>query len=330
MADVSPFSRYEQDRDQSDRGQLLVLTGLMLAVTLVILAVLLNSVIYAENLGTRGSDIGGGDPVKTEKSLTVAAEDLMIEINQNSDSQDNHNALADDLEVEIIEWYEQANQYVVHDGDYSEIQNLETTNGVQIRQTSPGTFESADGEADPSWEVVREEDNARNYVVKVTDVHQTANNPDASELDTLSAFHIAAESDSNVWNAHIYHDEDTGNNVLAAEDGSDIIAKCDIDESNPTINFSASTVSGESCEAAVFASNLDSSYSISYENSDQIEGEYELTVDNPALENSEKFNGPGGGDPYAVSGIYSADIEFRYEGSQIEYESVIRVAPGKL
>lgn len=53
------------------RGQLVLVAGFAIAVTFVVLALVLNGVIYAESVGTRTTDVGGRD--------ALAAEDLAVE-----------------------------------------------------------------------------------------------------------------------------------------------------------------------------------------------------------------------------------------------------------
>jgi len=66
MADVRPPRVGNADPDTAtdeDRAQLILITGLTLAVILVAVVLILNTVIYTENLATRGVDAGGGEAI---------------------------------------------------------------------------------------------------------------------------------------------------------------------------------------------------------------------------------------------------------------------------
>jgi len=64
MADVNlPRVGGTDSKPDADRAQLILITGLTLAVILVAVVLLLNTVIYTENLATRGVDAGGAEAV---------------------------------------------------------------------------------------------------------------------------------------------------------------------------------------------------------------------------------------------------------------------------
>ncbi|MDL5360450.1 hypothetical protein [Halalkalicoccus sp. NIPERK01] len=70
------------NRPETDRGQLILVTGLTIAVILVALVVLLNTVIYTENLATRGVDAGGGDAIEYRATVVGAVSQLIAEENE--------------------------------------------------------------------------------------------------------------------------------------------------------------------------------------------------------------------------------------------------------
>jgi len=67
-----------------ERGQLILLGGLTLAVLLVGLAVILNAAIYTENLASRGDAIGADDALGFRAETEAAISGLIGEVNADS------------------------------------------------------------------------------------------------------------------------------------------------------------------------------------------------------------------------------------------------------
>ncbi|ADJ15565.1 DUF7261 family protein [Halalkalicoccus jeotgali] len=69
-------------RPTAERGQLILVTGLTIAVVLVALVVLLNTVIYTENLATRGVDAGGADALEYRAAVVGSVSELIAAENE--------------------------------------------------------------------------------------------------------------------------------------------------------------------------------------------------------------------------------------------------------
>jgi len=64
-----------------DRGQLIILTGLIVAVTMVAMVLLLNTAIYTENLASRGADQSGREAVEYRATVVDGVGELIDEEN---------------------------------------------------------------------------------------------------------------------------------------------------------------------------------------------------------------------------------------------------------
>ena len=72
--DLDDPNRGDRNRDclrDADRGQLLLVAGLVMAVSLVALVVLLNASIYSENLATRGIEAADGDSLEVRAAAVA-------------------------------------------------------------------------------------------------------------------------------------------------------------------------------------------------------------------------------------------------------------------
>ena len=114
---------------ENDRGQLILVTGLLIAFVLVTLVLLLNGAIYTENLSTRGVDKGANDAMEYQQ-FVVDNTDEVIERNQDPD----HVTLGEDEFVEEIEAInETAKEHYLERGVVTDIEV------VQVPVTSPVT-----------------------------------------------------------------------------------------------------------------------------------------------------------------------------------------------
>ncbi|RQG89838.1 hypothetical protein EA462_07415 [Natrarchaeobius halalkaliphilus] len=314
MADVRGRDAPRRDEDGSvHRGQLLLVMGVMIALTLVFLAVLLNSVIYAENLGTRGSDIGGNDAVQFESAVQDAGEGFVTATNRDADSQD-HDPLVSEFDESIADWDDLSRSHLVRDGHYASLSFDRTpsspSNGSQIRQSESGSFQNANDES--AWAVVENAD-VRNYSMTIHDVSDD--------------FLLSVSTADGEWNLTVGDGSET--TVTTERDGN-VIADCTVHDEPFEIDFVAGTVDGDYCngEPVTFAGDLEAPYgTIEYANASAVEGTYTLTVNSTDPLSSNSFNQPGEDEPVAVAGIYAADVSLMYETERIEYESTVTAAP---
>lgn len=99
----------------SKRGQLVLVAGLTIAVTFVVLALVLNGVIYTENLGTRTTDVGEREAVTTEAlAVEHVASMLPYEAEGALDADDA-------FEAEIDGWTESVLTHKTRSGTYVQV-----------------------------------------------------------------------------------------------------------------------------------------------------------------------------------------------------------------
>jgi hypothetical protein len=99
----------------SERGQLVLVAGLTIAVTFVVLALVLNGVIYTENLGTRTTDVGEREAVTTEAlAIEHVASMLPYEAAGEVDTDDA-------FEAEIASWTESVLTHKTRSGTYVQV-----------------------------------------------------------------------------------------------------------------------------------------------------------------------------------------------------------------
>lgn len=302
MANVNPPGSRNRGRRRADRGQLLFIAGLLLAVTFVLLAVLLNSVIYAENLGSRGADIGGDDPVEYETAALGAGEEFLASVNRGAETGTDHGDLERNFTAAMDSWNVQSRNHSIRDGDYSRVTVDGFVRGTQV--SAEGTTFENDSNVE-NWTLLSGGVHVRNYTIDIDDLHATG---------PADAFGLVVTNGSDEWRMDIYDGR-----VRTEENGAEI-GQCSV--SGPeSIDFAAGTVDGADCDVATFGGDLEPPYdAVSYVNGSRIEGNYSFVTDADVH---------GSPDYDTRRGLYAANLTLEYETSRIEYNSTVRVAPGE-
>lgn len=307
------------DLRTDDRGQLILLTGFILAVSFVVLALVVNSAIFTENLATRGDVPGSQDALEYRDEVEQAVGSSVMAVNQDND------VSAGDIEVSIAEiarrsGFDQSSLgrvvSVSHDGTFE--------SGTKIAQDEPRGFTNESAAAD--WTLVEDVNRSRNVRLNITD-------PDV----TGETFELVLNgTGGNKWNLNLTFD---GNNVTLAVDPPTAGPEtCERDFSDSLeIDLTRGTIDGDPCFALTRTSDGDrmwfgtgvTDYDLEISNGDAINGTYSLIVDDgsPVAQNF----GTAPNEPYTnTDTIYSLDVRYEFYTPNVGYETDIRVAPGEV
>ena len=320
--------RGDADRDE-DRAQIILITGLTLAVLFVAVVLLLNTVIYTENLATRGADAGGSEAIEFRDGVTADLAGILHREHRNASDGDvftefNESAetyaetVADLRARDGVIADVRVNGSTVEDGYF--IAQNETESGFR-NMTAPDST-AAD------WTVAGNATRTRNFRLTV--------NPATLSDSAGSAFTVVAdgrtEGTNETWSASLSRETD-GDITVTVENETGTTAEtfAPRPDGNHTVDFTGGTVNGEPFDALVWADGVqtgndeDDPYDIRYENGDEARGTYHLVVDDR----------DGGADsdrssrPYVADAVYSVDVELGHRTPELTYGDVIRLAPGE-
>lgn len=314
MAELSDLSRASE---RSDRGQLILVTGFVLAFTLVAIVLLLNTTIYTENIASRGIDRSPEEAVEFREAASEGVGDLIVEVNDD-ESLGESAFLAAIENMSILMEREFANRGTIA---LIESKSGSPTDGVEIWQTNFTTFANASippASAPRNWTVGSNIQAARGVSLNVsnTSLFSTPN------PDQAGTFRIKLEDGSgNTWTAFIY---DNGGDVHITTrlNGADQVT-CSGSGSTVWINISEGYIGGEPCSGLEWAKGLDSPYDIEFLNPDNVQGTYNMTFRGGTVNGGINFDTG----PYHRSIIYSATIRVYYQTSTLTYETNVTVAP---
>ncbi|WP_136715714.1 DUF7261 family protein [Halorientalis salina] len=334
------------NENRRSRGQLILVTAFALAVSFVALALVLNSVIYTENLATRSESAKASDAVKVKSDMVDGTAQIMTYVNEyNASEADTYSDLVDEIRVGVSNTTQFAREYQNVNGQAINTTLVATEKGTWINQTfSVENKNFTDANGDPSWTLVNDTEGTRRFRMNVTDPDALADTGDLAAGETrsdLDNFTVVARdrsvSPAKTWKMELFHDD-----ADLIGSGSEYVLSVVVDgDQRPTctvpngvehfwVNVSAGTVSGEDCRALRFAENTGGVYDISYWNGDKINGTYRLMVNNQSALDPTHYNSTvTAGPPVLDKAIWGGKILVDYEEQRMVYETDARVVPGE-
>lgn len=300
-----------------DRAQIMLVAAFSLAVAFVALSVVINGAIFTQNLATRGDTAGGGDALQQRQQAEQMAGDLLEHANANysattDTAREFRSAISD---LSNASSYQQSVSGRAVDYEY-----VGASNGTRVYQDSPGNFRNTSGAG--NWTVAESVDNTRRFDINVTDTGKLEDPGDDPFAVTLT------NSSGDTWRLVLSKDSNITLTTTYA-DGSDSFSRsCTVSgtPSDVTVNVTAGLFAGEPCAALRFARNVSGgtdelgTYDIRFNNTENVEGTYSLTVDNTAVTSDPPNDEPA---------VYSTTVEYTYRTANLIYETDIRVAPGE-
>ncbi|WP_144920327.1 DUF7261 family protein [Halorubrum salsamenti] len=326
MADVS-IGPPDRDRlfggnaSVADRGQLLLVAGLVMAVSLVTLVVLLNATIYSENVATRGIESADGEALEVRATAVGGTGELIDATNRAGP--ENHADAAETVRDGVADLDAEASRSYAERGGVTRIELLEIRNGSRITGDIAGN-----GTVDPNAATLAADvDRTRGFVLDV-DPGSLAETDATSAVD--DAFH-ADLNDSTGGSHQVYVYDGTDGNVTVAvgNDGGDPTVRCETPpdgRDRVAVDLTDERLGDRPCPGTWPTTLVapDDAYEIALMNADAADGEVTATV-RPVSEDAVASNP----DLTATPAVYEAAINLRYRTAELRFETAVRVAPGE-
>lgn len=307
-----------------ERGQLILVGGLALAVTLVAVALVLNAAIYTENLASRddADRIDDANAVRNDvRAGLVGAVEHVNDSESFGEQTDDVNASMDEIENE-------SGYYAAQDGGSLSVGNVSYEEGWRLARDSEGEFVSPNN-------------NETTYpLVDNGTVREHSMNVSKDSLDEQGEITDAISNltgDDNVFNAtytnsssgversvFVYNESDEVTVEVYNESDDRVGSVCRASAGNgyATVNVSDGTVGGSSCAALDFYDDLGATYDLEYGGTNNADGTYEVTA-----------NVTGGTAytqhaPDSSATILAAEATITYRSPELYYRTTIRYEPG--
>ena len=315
-----------------ERGQIILIAALALAVMFIGLALVVNSAIYTQNLASRGEVAGSNDALEMRAMVEANVGQGVIAANRYNHS--TQTTLETGVRESIRSVSTQTERQRVTSGTLVNVTLVGApTYGTRIAQNDTSQFKS--GEATPSanW-MVRERvtrpgdgtNATRRFVINATQLPSSG-----------SEFVVIANGTSGnpKWTMRVWGDVGPSGTVNVEVDTPSGTQTCAVPVEEPYahIDVTDGTVQGDPCLALQggsfdgrFAHGVGDEYNITYESGDQIRGNYSMVVRDSTPANTLN-TAPAS--PFSTTAIYNATVQYRYDTSNLRYEAKIRVAPGE-
>lgn len=312
MADLIP---------DDERGQLILLAAFVLAISFVILALVVNSAIFTENLATRGDVPGSQDALEYRDEVEKSVGSVLMTVNQDNDE----------------EWRDENIETIAIRGGFDQsalgrvvsISKAREDGGIKFAQDNANRNFTNKSFSQEDWTLATDVDKTRNVQFEITD-------PAAG---TGPFRFVLNQSDEDTrWIMEI---SENGGEVEVTVDppAQDERTCTDSYTDSFTIDVTAGTVDGVPCPALSRTSEgqrmwlgtgIDGDYDIEFENGDAVEGTYSFITDAGAVPESANF-GTAPDEPYVDNdAIYSLTVDYEFYTPSVGYETDIRVAPGEV
>lgn len=306
-----------------DRGQIIAITGLLVAVAIVGLVLVLNTAIYTENLASRGADQSGREAVEYRATVVDGVRGV-AEAENGRETRD-HERIRGNVSdgIVTIDNVTARNSALRGAATRIDLGSVQIHNGTVIRQPDERGFENASGVGD--WTLVSDAEGARSFSMVVKDdASLVSTNESHAEAD--GAFYLEVD-DGSSWRLYVYRNETTGDLAVAVDDGGmDEIWSTGDPEAR--IDLLEETINGDSRSEVNFTDDVTGAYEISFVNGDDAFGTYNLTVRGDSVDSNDYAAPPDSPDYVAI--VYSVDLPLHYESPTVTYRTTVRVRPGEL
>ncbi|QOS11326.1 uncharacterized protein HfgLR_05915 [Haloferax gibbonsii] len=305
-----------------DRGQLMLVAALAIAVLLVGLALTLNTAIYTENLATRTTDTSLDGAVSHGRTVEAGAGVLLDETNREGGT---YAELAGSFDETFGNWSDATATLAAVRGAATNASRVDHVEGTRISQTDAAR-NFTDGSESTDWTLASD--------VGVRGVRFNVSR-DSLATSSGSAFELVVDDGTNVVEAEVYRNSTRA--FVTVEDAGGTRATCSVGADAGdyvTIDVADGRLNGTACDPLdAVHTDLDGTVAVSYRNAVQAEGSYELYVNetNATVFDAAKYaSAESGSSPVAEQALYAVTVSYVYETGETYVYRELRVAPGEI
>lgn len=306
-----------------DRGQLMLVGSLALAVVFVSFAFLLNTAIYTETIASRGTGVEADNVVGYRTAAGDAAGGTVDRLSVGRNA--TYASLHDNLTAAVGAWDAGTARHYAKEGDVPSATLTSVTDGTRIVQNGSRNFTDATTATD--WTLASDV-LARNFTMTVEgDELVTSDESDVEAGNADGAFNVTFRNATDTYAVHVYESSDDVT-FRTVGPGGTTVGSCTRPSGPVEVDFSEGTVNGTACAALDFYRTFEGEYDVRYANADEVSGTYSLTVDDRFDElQAVHFTNYGGDGPFRSTAVYAVDLEVVYRSASVYYRADLHVAP---
>lgn len=330
--------------NSNERGQMILIGGLVLALVLVSLALIVNSIIFTENLATRGATGDTQQAGMSHRPVVSGTAGAITYVNTHHNA--SNDTLTRNLTAMLEDWNAMRARHYTTNGVHTDIRLETPHNGTQIMQTddtrnfTSGGSNSGKG----NWTLVSDTSDTRNFQMNVS--KQDLLNSSLSDVNFIldNSFYVEVTNDTgHSWKMYVFYNV-TEDGVIVfdehpTEDVSGTLTDYCVGKGDwVTIDLIRGQVNGRDCQFLTYA-NLSGTHTIQYHNADdtnvldlltakRARGTYSLYVNTTSVDDTVYYDPSQGKSPFTTAAIYSARISTRYQDATVTVEREVEVVPG--
>lgn len=299
---------------RADRGQLLLVFAIGLAVAFVTLALILNAAVASE---LHSSTTNHGPAA--ERAVTTYQQDVWSGIgglisSANAQDVDEIDPLRDAVANGTEDWNGLSQRQYAADGVLASVGLVDTTTGTRIVQDNQSRA-ATNRTGAVEWAVVDEPARVRGFRMNVT---QDALATEGSACE--DCFTVTIDANATNWSVYVY---ESGDDIVIAEGATE--DTCRVANGSARIDFDNGSVNDRHCSALAFPSTVSDPHRITFANADRVHARYELFIDDD-VPFEPHFAEDGA--PTLEPAIYSATVTVSYRSTDLRYETELEVVPG--
>ena len=305
---------------------MILIAAIGVAILLVLLALTLNTAVFAgiHAAETDGSLDAERGAIQYQYSADRAVSGLIVQTNR---EYDRYGALESDLEDAVVAWDGVSRPEYVRDGKTANSSLESVAYETRIVHDESGEFR--DQAENTTWTVADDVSEVRGFEMDVQK-ERLVETSDCTGSEPCFSLHVEG-SDGDSWTLFVHDDGGVKITVESSSGDTETYgpagtsAKLDITDG-------AFDLGGSEAEFTTFLDDgLETPYTLTYANADNVTGTYELTVDGKIVEETIDDDERYGVDesPEIKADIVAADVRLRYRSADLTYGTEIEVVPGE-
>lgn len=304
-----------------DRGQLLIITAISLAVLLVLMALALNTAVYGV------IHVGGADDDLREERNAVRYEDsvrrgvagLIPAVNEVTVA--DYDTLRTNLSRAVANWSRLSGRQESMDGvaTNASVADARFETGV-VHDNETREFTNRSDAT--NWTVADNLTGVDRFEMRINR-SRLVNTSDCSADGTCFEFLV----DGGAWKLTAYR---TNQKVVIRVDATDS-AKCETTDPPVGINLTNGSFNHTDCSGKTFTpvdGETTAPYALRYTNADNVNGTYEFRGEGQ-VDESDYYGSDSGASPRIAPRLTGANVTVTYRSTDLHYETTIRVDPGE-
>jgi len=300
------------------RGQMLLVAALGLAVAFVALALVLNAVVFTENLATRNPD-PADDALAYEGAVEGGAGGLVAGVNDAAAT--DYGSLRAALGDAVAVWDRNATRLAVADGSVTRAGLAGVENGTQVLQSEAGQYTDASG--DPDWRLAADVTGTRRFRA-------------VAEPTSTTPLIVTVDGGAGTWRVEVAENaSDPEQTDVTVRRNGTVVATHTHSADTAAVDLTEGTVNGTAVANWTWAAGVEPSYDVTVQNGDAATGRYVAFVDRPR---AELLDDLAAGTyharwedeyPTTAPALYAADVSLMLQRARLTYATTVTLTPAR-